>query len=68
VTTTKEPVKPGYYVRMDDLEQAVDNAAIWLNARDRLIRECHALGWSVSELSRVTGLARDTVKDRILHP
>jgi hypothetical protein len=66
--TPTQPTKPGAYARMEDLEQAVDQQKIWTNARDRLLRECYALGWSVRELHRVTGLSRETIKDRIAHP
>lgn len=59
------PVKTGAYTRMDDLEQAVDQQAIWTNARDRLIAECHALGWSINVLARVTGMSWKSVAKRL---
>lgn len=62
------PVKTGAYMRMDDLEQAAEELDIWTKRRDRLLVECHRLGWSISELQRATGLARDTIRDRITRP
>lgn len=63
--TTKPELKPGAYARIEDLQQATDNKAIWTNAWSRLIRECRGLGWTVREIAEAAGITEQAVRDRL---